>query len=522
MTSVVFLLSWLFLNPILVNAQVARDNVMISNLGDVGPDTEISGVCYCTGSVNICDTDGNCKKSSVDSCGGVEKEENCSAKYFNSKKGVDAKWCEGSKNWFCTLNNSISATLSGSGDKNSYYTYFDSCAYKGFEPKAPLKNAGIDARCSALRYDVENTPTTPEFAGTKIEIKKPLINILIPDLTFSDVRSTTDEQGNIVIPWIGEYIAAIYKLGVSVAGILAVVLLIREGALIILSGGGEEKVQGYKNIGRIIAGLVLAMGSYVILYNINTSLVSFRPLQIKYAQLVDVSEADEAVSSKPYVYTTGANNVPYFPQWEGPWAASKPGDLNWPMENLNGRKCDTIQQRGCGVTSLAMVLKYYGVDVTPLDVGRWGLGCTGAWQPSLTMEKTSRPFSAEWPSMKGEIIWKSKSDFVLRKKIMTLLTNKKPLVVNCARCYGLNKNGEPFVTSKTGELGYRGHYVVLTGVLTSGYTDATPASEVVLTVNDPGANENKRIRTMTLSDVLSTYKVGVYIDKVEDFKSVNK
>lgn len=240
-------------------------------------DQTAGAACLCAGEKNVCDGDGNCNIQPFESCGAVFKKENCNPTHFSdegnfSKESV----CENSKSWVCT-------TMYG---PSSYIHITRGCAYKAIEPAVPLENANIDNLCNQLAQEVVksgNFTPAEEEAVRKIEIRKPIINIFIPDLNFSDVQtSTIDSEGMIQIPWIGEYIAAVYRLAVSIASILAVILLIREGALIIMSGGGEEKIQGYRNIARILTGLVLAWSSYVILYNINASLVSFKPLQIRF------------------------------------------------------------------------------------------------------------------------------------------------------------------------------------------------------------------------------------------------
>jgi hypothetical protein len=166
------------------------------------------------------------------------------------------------------------------------------------------------AAAAAAQAQAANDNLPTDTIKPIISIKKPVLEILIPNLTFSDIKSTTDENGNIQIPWIGEYIAAVYRLAVTVASILSVILIIREGALIAVSGGGEEKINGLRNIGRIIAGLILAWSSYVILYNINASLVSFRPLDIKFASsdsfLANNEDESEDQDNQPVIPTAGA------------------------------------------------------------------------------------------------------------------------------------------------------------------------------------------------------------------------
>lgn len=132
----------------------------------------------------------------------------------------------------------------------------------------------------------------------KLELKVPVREIFIPNLNFTELENTVDDNGNIQVPWIGEYIKAIYNLAVTAASVLGVVMLIREGLRIVLSAGGDEKVQGYKNIGRVMTGLLLAWLSYVILYNLNSDLVAFRALKVKVVDRSIYELSDEIDETK--------------------------------------------------------------------------------------------------------------------------------------------------------------------------------------------------------------------------------
>ncbi len=334
------------------------------------------------------------------------------------------------------------------------------------------------------------------------QLKPPELEVRIPGVTFSDVAETLDENGNISTPFIGEYISGVYKFAMVVASVLAVIMIIVQGVRIIMSGGGEEQVHSYQNIFRIVIGLCLVWGSYFILYTINPDLVNFKILKIKYVapQEIVVDAADEPPTAGPATATVGADNVPYFAQWKGPWAERKPNDTGspaWTIASAEGRECSTIHQRGCGPTSLAMVLAYYGQNVTPLDTASWGLGCTGAWQPSNTLGKNGVNFQQKWPGLTAKTVKAS--------EILPLLSAGKPLVYNCAPCQGLNKDGKPAKE-------YKGHYVVLTKIKQAS-TEGLSADQIIINVNDPGANETKRIMTMTLQQVLDHYRTAVYVDK---------
>lgn len=137
-------------------------------------------------------------------------------------------------------------------------------------------------------------PVSTTFAATTdpgvsslqgdLQIKKPIIEVNIPKLDFSNAAQNVDTEGYLHLPWVGEYIAAIYKFAMVIASILAVIIIILSGTRIIISAGGEEKNAATKRLTQAIIGLFICWGSYAILYNINPDLVNFQALKIKYIE----------------------------------------------------------------------------------------------------------------------------------------------------------------------------------------------------------------------------------------------
>lgn len=166
--------------------------------------------------------------------------------------------------------------------------------------------------CEVTALDDEDVSATQKNLIQKMDLRKPILEIIIPDLKFTELKNTVDQYGNIQVPWIGEYIKAIYNLAVTVASILGVVMLIREGLRIVLSAGGDEKVQGYKNIGRVLTGLVLAWLSYVILYNLNSDLVGFRALNVKYVSEDAIPPDDTSEASTTDITDTAKQLTEYY------------------------------------------------------------------------------------------------------------------------------------------------------------------------------------------------------------------
>ncbi len=88
---------------------------------------------------------------------------------------------------------------------------------------------------------------------------------------------------------IGEFIQFIYQYGITVAGIVSVIVIIIAGLQWTMSGGNASTIEGAKKrIGGAIIGLGLALLSYTILNTINPQLVNIRLPQawlVKRAQI---------------------------------------------------------------------------------------------------------------------------------------------------------------------------------------------------------------------------------------------
>lgn len=137
----------------------------------------------------------------------------------------------------------------------------------------------------------------PTLLGQKadLRIQKPLFEIRIPGLKFSDVKNTIDSEGYLHLPYLGEFMTLVYRLAMVVASILAAVMLIVNGARIVVSAGGEEKQAAYKHIGNAIIGLVILWGSYAIMYNVNPDLVNFKVLKVRYIERKEMPEVDNVM-----------------------------------------------------------------------------------------------------------------------------------------------------------------------------------------------------------------------------------
>ncbi|MEK7086933.1 MAG: pilin [Patescibacteria group bacterium] len=91
----------------------------------------------------------------------------------------------------------------------------------------------------------------------------------IVDVSFPGAPVATDN--------ISSYIVSLYKFGVGIAGILAVGMIVTGAILYSISGAVDKKNEGKDMIYSAIWGVVLLLGSYLILKTVNPRLVELSP-----------------------------------------------------------------------------------------------------------------------------------------------------------------------------------------------------------------------------------------------------
>ena len=333
-------------------------------------------------------------------------------------------------------------------------------------------------------------PNDLENRLNDLNARKPILQINIPGLNFSNVASTTDETGTyFYISWIPELISALYKFGIAIVSIVGVVMIIIQGITIasggfisktIKEGGKDVVISAYKNIGRIIVGLMIAWGSFAILYNVNPALVQFNALKVQVVKMKEfpVSTSDEDPTDVRTVDTPGTGKVPYFAQFDPRWGNLNPGDPQWPINMAACKKgLDNITNRGCGPTSMAMVLKYLGKDVTPIDTAKFALGCSGGMSAPAVNKNWSK---GPWSDLKFEA-------YINSDRALALAIQNIPLILGCRPCIGYTTDGKIQT--------YSAHYMVITGSNDGGVT---------FSINDPGAR--KGIVKMTRDQMLNPQK----------------
>lgn len=143
-------------------------------------------------------------------------------------------------------------------------------------------------------------------------------NIKIPELQIpigKDFKFSSPEEVEIggvkylQIPWIAEYIGAIYNYLIGIVGIVAIVMIAVGGIIWLTAGGSSDRIGTAKEyIFGAILGLFLALGSYLILYTINPGLTFFKPLVVQKIAVVPETEIETTGNT----LCNNPNNFPAF------------------------------------------------------------------------------------------------------------------------------------------------------------------------------------------------------------------
>jgi hypothetical protein len=137
----------------------------------------------------------------------------------------------------------------------------------------------------------------------------PVLQINIPNINFLPANpcTTAGEEGKLCVNWIAEYIAGIYKYAIGIVGILATVVMMIGGIMWMMSGGNAGAAGEAKSwITASLTGLIIALSSYLILYQVNPALVVWGPTKIEKIQPKAAVESD---ACSKYGVKEGDNNI---------------------------------------------------------------------------------------------------------------------------------------------------------------------------------------------------------------------
>src|SRR3989339_492133 len=139
--------------------------------------------------------------------------------------------------------------------------------------------------------EINASAETTKDEASKVELIPPNLNIDIPgagNLFGGGQIVTEGEERYFYLPYIGEYVSALYNYVLGIVGILAVVVIIFAGGIWLTAGGSPERIKtAQEYIFGAVTGVVLAFGSYLILYTINPDLVRFDAMKVKVVERIN-------------------------------------------------------------------------------------------------------------------------------------------------------------------------------------------------------------------------------------------
>ncbi|OGL73414.1 hypothetical protein A3F28_00875 [Candidatus Uhrbacteria bacterium RIFCSPHIGHO2_12_FULL_57_11] len=139
--------------------------------------------------------------------------------------------------------------------------------------------------CSVFGLQPAAAPA--EGPPVNIEFRPPLLSIPVPGIPeFSEVKLQGPEgQRYYIIPWLAQYLEAIYRYALSIIGVVATVMVVYGGIRWLTAAGNMTAIgEAKKVIGNAVIGLIIALGSYLILFTINPEIVKFRALRVAFIE----------------------------------------------------------------------------------------------------------------------------------------------------------------------------------------------------------------------------------------------
>jgi uncharacterized protein YvpB len=328
----------------------------------------------------------------------------------------------------------------------------------------------VSGACTTNKCTV---PTNQPASATTKTFKAPKLKALgeICQLTNVKVSANT----NINIPWIAQCLTGLYGYSLVIGAMFAVMFVIIGGVMFTLSGFNKNyATKGKEMMLGSVFGLIILATSFLILNTINPQILTLNTFNIETVEtaILENEFASEHTSTGstivPALGSTGT--LPNFKQC-GEWHCFPYNSAGEECGETKCRKQNNICSSGCGITSTAMVLGFYGKGVTPPDIASWlgnqgfrrktgppaGAGCVGISHLAIKAVATA---------------YNLKMEYVSRDRAKALLKQNIPIITHV-------QNPGGTTATRTCKYTKGGHYIVL-----KGYSD-----DGTYQINDPGTEK---------------------------------
>lgn len=292
----------------------------------------------------------------------------------------------------------------------------------------------------------------------------PKIQVSLPTLQPFQTQMVTPGE-DISLPWLAEYIIAIYRYAIIIGSALAVLVILIGGILYLTAGGIPNNVKTAQSlIFGSIFGLVLLLCSHLILNTINPNLTKLSALNIETVKEANILEGEFTNIDIP------AGSSDAAPAPGGTLANYKQCNKTWSNFNYSGTCSDSgsICKSGCGITSTAMILSFYGKQIIPPDVAKWLLD-------NNFRQNNSPPAGATCTGVSHQAISAAASHWGLKAKDVSIAEGKQLLVAGYPLIAHVKNKNSCGKTPSTCKFTKCGHYIVVKNVQNGIYG-----------INDPG------------------------------------
>ncbi len=137
------------------------------------------------------------------------------------------------------------------------------------------------AQHNSARAAIQDCTPVPPVSLSDVELNWIRLQIPVPGVTTTCYESSSENPGSFkavyYIQDVASYIAGLYKFIAGAIGIIATLMVFYAGLRWLTAGGNRSRVQDAKEtLFSALAAVVLAFGSYLLLYTINPRLVNLR------------------------------------------------------------------------------------------------------------------------------------------------------------------------------------------------------------------------------------------------------
>lgn len=142
-----------------------------------------------------------------------------------------------------------------------------------------------DARCTATAAGgttcnpTSRSVTTSPDGTTTFEPITPELGVEIPGVGLSPATRESDE---VVVPFLAQYINAIYRYGVTIVLIVAIVMVVYGGFRYLVGASLGDIQAGKKIIQDALIGMLVVLGAYMILNTVNPATLNLTVLRLPF------------------------------------------------------------------------------------------------------------------------------------------------------------------------------------------------------------------------------------------------